>query len=49
MDFENLTMGERLAGLSAIALFFVMFLNWYGIEGAGSADLTAFDAFDFID
>jgi hypothetical protein len=50
MDVNRLTQGEKIAAGSAIALFIVMFLKWYGIDEAGGAgDLSAWDAFDFID
>lgn len=50
MDVNRLTQGEKIAAGSAIALFIIMFLKWYGLEGAGDlADLSAWDAFDFID
>ncbi|HKG36388.1 MAG TPA: hypothetical protein VKA89_08135 [Solirubrobacterales bacterium] len=50
MDVNRLTQGEKIAAGSAIALFIIMFLKWYGVDEAGGAgDLSAWDAFDFID
>jgi hypothetical protein len=58
LDASKVGLGERIAGASAVALFIIMFLPWYGakvnlnIPGAsgnvsGSAD--AWEAFSFID
>lgn len=38
MDFTRLTQGEKIAGLSGIALLLVMFIfKWFGIESSGIA------------
>ena len=35
MDFSRLRTGELLAGLGGIALFAVMFLDWFGVSSLG--------------
>jgi hypothetical protein len=36
MDLDKLSMGERIAAVSAILLFiFMFFFNWYGVEVSG--------------
>jgi len=32
MDFSRVRTGEMIAGISGIALFIVMFINWFGFE-----------------
>jgi len=55
MDLNRLTLGEKIAGISAILLFVFMFFDWYGVSisgGGESVDLggggSAWDALDFI-
>jgi hypothetical protein len=55
MDLNRLTLGEKIAGASAILLFIFMFFDWYGVSisgGGESVDLggggSAWDALDFI-
>jgi hypothetical protein len=36
MDLDKLSLGEKIAGVSAILLFvFMFFFNWYGVEVSG--------------
>jgi hypothetical protein len=54
MDTTKLRLGELVAGVSALVLFIVMFLPWYGASvKAGtvtaSADATAWQAYSLID
>ena len=50
MDASRLSLGEKIAGGSGLALFIFMFFPWYGIDiGIGSDDFSAWTAFDFID
>jgi hypothetical protein len=38
MDFTRLTQGEKVAGLSGVALLLIMFIfKWFGIESSGIA------------
>src|SRR5918992_4162937 len=46
MDLNRLTQGEKIAAGSAIALFIIMFIGWFGVEGASA---NAWESFDFID
>jgi hypothetical protein len=53
MDLDKLSMGEKIAGLSSIALFVFMFFDWFSVEvstglisGSGGGD--AWDALEFI-
>jgi hypothetical protein len=32
LDFRNLTRGELIAGLAGVALFVIMFVEWYGVN-----------------
>jgi len=55
MDMNRLTLGEKIAGVSAILLFIFMFFDWYGVSisgGGESVDLggggSAWDTLDFI-
>jgi hypothetical protein len=56
MDVDKLSIGERIAAVSAILLFIFMFFDWFGVEvsgpeGSGSfpgAGGSAWDALDFI-
>jgi hypothetical protein len=54
MDTTKLRLGELVAGVSALVLFIVMFLPWYGASvKAGpisvSSDATAWQAYSLID
>ena len=57
MDITRLGRGERIAGVSGVALFIFMYLNWFGVnleipEGLGigiDASFNAWQAFSFID
>jgi hypothetical protein len=54
MDFTRLTQGEKIAGISGVALILIMFIfSWYGVELAGESvpdsDANAWEAFGFID
>lgn len=57
MDVDRLNTGEKVAGISAVLLFIVMFLDWFGVEVSDSngfsgtvtgAGGSAWDALDFI-
>lgn len=56
MDVDKLNTGEKIAGVSAVLLFIVMFFDWFGVEVSGSgfsgsvpgAGGSAWDALDFI-
>ena len=55
MNPSALSIGERIAGGSALALFIIMFLPWYGAKaeaGGGfsaSGDANAWESFSSID
>jgi hypothetical protein len=59
MDFTRLSQGEKVAGVSGILLFIIMFLSWFGLPdnpittafGNAGVDTTAnaWQSFDFID
>jgi hypothetical protein len=54
VDTGKLGVGEIVAGVSGLALFVFMFLPWYGIDsvggiGLGGGDLSAWEAFSFVD
>lgn len=52
MDTSKVSLGEMIAGASALALFIFMFLPWYGVDGLGgfvSANANAWEAFSLID
>src|SRR3954447_11048248 len=54
MDMTRLRQGDQIAAGAGIALFIIMFLTWFTIDGIPegapvSGDLSAWDAFDFID
>jgi hypothetical protein len=54
MDFTRLTQGEKIAGVSGLALILIMFIfSWYGVEVAGESvpdsGVNAWEAFSFID
>jgi len=54
MDFTRLSQGERIAGLSGIALILIMFIfSWYGVDVGGQSvpdsGANAWEAFSFID
>jgi hypothetical protein len=40
MDVNRLSQGARIAAISGIVLFIVMFLNWFGIDIDGVQDLS---------
>jgi hypothetical protein len=57
MDVDKLNTGEKIAGVSAVLLFIVMFFDWFGVEVSGSngfsgtvpgAGGSAWDALEFI-
>jgi hypothetical protein len=57
MDIDKLNTGEKIAGVSAVLLFIVMFFTWFGVEVSDSNGLSssvpgaggsAWDALDFI-
>jgi hypothetical protein len=57
MDVDKLNTGEKIAGVSAVLLFIVMFFDWFGVEVSDSngfsgtvpgAGGSAWDALDFI-
>ncbi len=55
MDLNRLTLGEKIAGISAILLFVFMFFDWYGVSISGGGESVnlggggnAWDALDFI-
>jgi hypothetical protein len=57
MDVNKLNTGEKIAGVSAVLLFIVMFFTWFGVEVSDSngfsgsvpgAGGSAWDALDFI-
>jgi hypothetical protein len=56
MDFSRLTQGERIAGVSGIALILIMLIfKWFGVEVSGGGltlegeSRNAFGAYGFID
>jgi hypothetical protein len=46
VDINRLRAGERIAGVSALALFGLMFLNWYAF---GDTGVTAWNMYSTID
>ncbi|HEX4669891.1 MAG TPA: hypothetical protein VH275_07980 [Solirubrobacterales bacterium] len=57
MNVDKLNTGEKIAGVSAVLLFIVMFFDWFGVEVSGSngfsgtvpgAGGSAWDALEFI-
>ena len=54
-DFRRIRLGERIAGVCAVLLFFDMFLHWYGIKGFSgtpfgpSFQFTAWRIFSYTD
>ena len=57
MDLDRLSTGEKIASVSAIALFVFMFFNWFGVEVSGVGGFSgtisgdggnAWQALDFI-
>jgi hypothetical protein len=54
MDFTRLTQGEKIAGVSGVALILIMFIfSWYAVEAGGQSvpdsGVNAWQAFSFID
>jgi len=58
MDVDRLSLGEKIAGVSAILLFIFMFFDWYSIDvsvsggafvGSASGGGDAWEAFSYID
>ena len=56
MDFTRLTQGEKIAGVSGIALILIMFIfKWFGLEGrrasgfTGEGSRNAWGSYGFID
>jgi hypothetical protein len=56
VDVSRVSLGEMIAGISALALFIFMFLPWFGVdsvEGFGVGDIganaNAWESFSFID
>ena len=54
MDFTRLTQGEKIAGVSGVALILIMFIfSWYGVEVGGESvpdsGANAWESFSFID
>jgi hypothetical protein len=51
MNPAKLSMGEKIAGVSALVLLISMFLPWYGVDfnNVELADASAFKAEDIID
>jgi len=57
MDLERLSLGEKVAAVSAILLFIFMFFEWFGVEVSGAGGFSdtvsgsggnAWDALDYI-
>src|SRR5689334_20380092 len=57
MDLDRLSLGEKIASLSAILLFIFMFFDWFGVEVSGVNGFSgtipgeggsAWDALDYI-
>src|SRR5258705_5967351 len=57
MDLDRLSVGEKIAAVSAILLFVFMFFEWFGVEVSGvggfsgtisGAGGNAWDALDYI-
>jgi hypothetical protein len=40
MDINRLSLGEKIAAAAGVVLLIVMWLNWYGIDQEGAADLS---------
>ena len=56
MDADRLSLGEKIAGASAVLLFIFMFFDWFSIDISGgeglfnlSEGLNAWESFDLID
>ncbi|HLM30329.1 MAG TPA: hypothetical protein VK326_01545 [Solirubrobacterales bacterium] len=58
MDLDRVRRGELIAGISAVALFIIMFLPWFGFDVSGvaedvtgdvDANFNAWESFGFID
>jgi hypothetical protein len=57
MDLDRLSLGEKIAAVSAILLFIFMFFEWFGVEVSGAGGFSgsvsgaggnAWDALDYI-
>jgi len=57
MDLDRLSVGERIAAVSAVLLFVFMFFEWFGVEVSGVTGFSgtisgsggnAWDALDYI-
>ncbi|HVQ58957.1 MAG TPA: hypothetical protein VMS60_08635 [Solirubrobacterales bacterium] len=58
MDLDRLSLGEKIAAVSAILLFVFMFFEWFGVEVSGVGDFSgtvsgegggsAWDALEYI-
>ena len=54
MDTSKISFGEMIAGVSAVALFLIMLLPWYGASAefggiSANVDASAWEAFSLID
>jgi hypothetical protein len=59
VEIDRLSNGERIAGISAILLFVLMFFHWYGVKAVNTSNLlfaiqavgpgkSAWEALDYI-
>jgi hypothetical protein len=46
MDASRIRQGEMIAAVAAVALFIIMFLSWYSVEGFGDQSEAAQDAIE---
>lgn len=42
MDLDRLNTGEKIAGVSAVLLFVIMFFDWFGVEISGEGGSVSF-------
>jgi hypothetical protein len=54
VDASRVSVGEMIAGASALALFIFMFLPWFGVDSVegfavGGVDANAWESFSFVD
>jgi uncharacterized membrane protein len=49
VELSRLRHGELIAGAGGVVLLFVMFLDWYGLEGIGLIGVNAWQAFSVTD